>query len=205
MTRNKWKRNKDYIEFKYPLIDDEQSTSFLQRQYVLFLDHGTRWLSLFPEMSREQYIATTNHVLQALTDLYKNQEVDLLFKPHPRQSEIPYDLAGFNVCDKNIIAEAMFRRDGRLVRAVYSVVSGTVRTASMFGIDAYVLSELYDFPEVQRIRNQRHLLDFSDVISIRSLDELQLPQPKPNESSSTNEQDLERLAQLFRELTGQGN
>jgi len=201
---NKWERSKDYIEIKYPQIDSKQPASS-PRQYVLFLDDGTGLVSLFPEMSIDQYIATTNQVLRALTDLYKNQDVDLLFKPHPRQDEIPYDLAGFEVYDKSVIAEAMFLRDRKAIRAVYSVVSGTVRTASMFGIDAYALFELYDLPEVERLRSQRHLLDFSDVVSIRSLDELRLPPPRPDISPSAPNPDLGRLAELFRELTNQGN
>lgn len=200
---NRWARHQDYIEIKYPLLDDEQPTSS-QRQYILFLGQGTGFTSAFPEMSREQYIATTNQVLQALTDLYKNQDVVLLFKPHPRQEEIPYDLAGFKVYDKSAIAEAIFLRERKAIRAVYSVASTSVRTASLFGIDAYVLDALYDFPEEQRIRNQRTLLDFSDVVSIRSLDELRLPQPRADRSSSTNEQDLERLVQLFREVMWEG-
>ena len=201
---NRWQKHRDYIEIRYPLLDDEQPTPS-QSQYVLFLDHGTRWLSTHPETSRQQYIATTNQVLRALTDLYKNQDVALLFKPHPRQEEIPYDLTGFKVYGKNIMAEMMFLRDRKAIRAAYSVVSGTVRTASLFEIDSYALGELYDFPEELRIRNQRFLLDFSDAVSIGSLDELRLPQAKPNRSPSTTEQDLERLAQLFRELTSRGN
>lgn len=198
---NKWERHEDFIEIKYPLVAEKEPASS-QSQYVLFLGQGTGFTSLFPEMSREQYITTTNQVLRALTDLYRNQDVALLFKPHPRQEEIPYDLAGFDVCDKSIIAEAMFLRDRKAIRAVYGIASTSVRTASLFGIDAYVFYELYDFPIERRL--QRYLLDFSDVVSIRSLDELQLPQPKPNGSPSTNDQDLERLAQLFRELMREG-
>jgi len=197
---NRWSKNQDFLEVKYPLLDDVRVAS-LKKQCVLFLDRGTGWLSLFPEMSREQYIATTNQVLRALTDLYKNEDVALLFKPHPRQEEIPYDLAGFDVYSKNILAEMMFLRDRKAIRAVYSVVSSTVRTADLFGINAYVLSELYNLPEELRIRNQKSVLDFSDVVSIRNLDELRLPEPRSNRSLSTTDQDLERLAQLFRELT----
>jgi len=176
----------------------EKEPASSQSQYVLFLGQGTGFTSLFPEMSREQFITTTNQVLRALTDLYRNQDVALLFKPHPRQGEIPYDLAGFDVCDKSIIAEAMFLRDRKAIRAVYGITSTSVRTASLLGIDAYVFYELYDFPIERRL--QRYLLDFSDVVSIRSLDELRLPQPKPNRSPSANDQDLERLAQLFQEM-----
>jgi len=197
---NRWSKNQDFLEVKYPLLDDVRVAS-LKKQCVLFLDRGTGWLSLFPEMSREQYIATTNQVLRALTDLYKNEDVALLFKPHPRQEEIPYDLAGFDVYSKNILAEMMFLRDRKAIRAVYSAVSSTVRTADLFGINAYVLSELYNLPEELRIRNQKSVLDFSDVVSIRNLDELRLPEPRSNRSLSTTDQDLERLAQLFRELT----
>jgi hypothetical protein len=197
---NKWQRNKDFIEIKYPLLDDGQPAT-LQKQNVLFVDRGVGWLSLFPEMSRESYIGTTNQVLRVLTDLYKNQDVDLLFKPHPRQDEIPYDLAGFKAFDKNIIAEAFFLRNRKMIRAVYGVVSSTLRTASLFGINAYALGELYDLPEALQIRNQKSLIDFSDVVNIRSLDELQQHQPEPNKSRATTGEDLERLAKFFRELT----
>lgn len=198
---NKWERHKDYIEIRYPLVA-EKEPACSQSQYVLFLGQGTGFTSVFPEMSCEQYITTTNQVLQALTDLYRNEDVVLLFKPHPRQEEIPYDLAGFKVYDKSVIAEAMFLRNRKAIRAVYGIASTTVRTASLFGIDAYVFYELYDFPIERRL--QRYLLDFSDVVSIRSLDELRLPQPKAHTSPSTTDQDLERLAQLFREVMWEG-
>jgi hypothetical protein len=199
---NRWRKCEDFVEIKYPLVIEKEPAS-LKNQYVLFLAQPTGLLSYFPEISREQFITTTNQILQALTDLYKNQDVDLLFKPHPRQKDIPYDLAGFDICEKNIIAEAMFIRDRKAIRAVYSITSTSARMASLFGIDAYVFYELYDFPIEQRFKN--YLLDFSDVVSIRSLDELRLPRPRPDRSLSTTEQDLERLAQLFRELTNKGS
>jgi hypothetical protein len=199
---NRWRKREDFVEIKYPLVVEKEPAS-LKNQYVLFLAQPPGLLSYYPEMSREQFITKTNQILQALTDLYKNQDVDLLFKPHPRQKDIPYDLAGFHICDKNIIAEAMYLRDRKAIRAVYSIYSSSVRMASLFEIDAYVFYELYDLPIKQRLKN--YLLDFSDVVSIRSLDNLRLPQPKPDRSPSTTEQDLERLAQLFRELTNKGS
>lgn len=200
---NKWKRSKDYIEIKYPLLDDKQPTSS-QVQRVFFFDSGPGFISLFPEMSRERYIATMNQVLQALTDLYKNEDVDLLLKPHPRQEEIPYDLAGFDIYNQNVTAEMLYTQHRKEIQAVYSVTSNSTRTASLFGIDSYVFYELFGLPKRMINQLEGRLLDFSDVVSIRSLDELRLPQPKAHTSPSTTDQDLERLAQLFREVMWEG-
>ena len=146
---NRWSNNRDFLEVKYPLLDNRQPSPS-KRQYVLFLDHGTGWLSLFPEMSVERYIDTTNSILRALTELYKNEDVDLLFKGHPRGHEAPYDLAGFKIYDNIVTAEMMFMREAHSIRAVYSPVSTAVRTASLFGIHAYIFDDLYDFSEETR-------------------------------------------------------
>ncbi len=200
---NKWKKHQDYIEIKYPLADEKQR-AVSQRRYVFFFDDGLGWTSLFPEMSRERWIAMMNQILQALTDLYKNQDVVLLLKCHPADKRVvPYDLAGFDVYDEEVAAEMIYTQRREEIQAVYAVASTSARTASLFGIDSYVFYEMFEFPEVLMIRNKRYLLDFSDVVSIRNLDELRLPQPKDHPSPTTSH-DLERLAQLFRDLTREG-
>jgi hypothetical protein len=201
---NKWEKHRDYIEIRYPLADEKQRAA-LQRRYVFFFDNGLRWTSLFPEMSCKRWVTTMNQILQALADLYKNEDVVLLLKCHPAdKGVVPYDLAGFDVYDEDVTAEMIYTLRREEIQAVYSVASTSARTASLFGIDSYVFYELFDFPEELMDRNKRYLLDFSDVVSIRNLDELRLPQPKDHPSPTTN-QDLERLAQLFQELTSQGN
>ena len=108
---NRWSNNRDFLEVRYPLLDNGQASPS-KRQYVLFLDHGTGWLSLFPEMSVEMYIDTTNSILRALTELYRDEDVDLLFKRHPRGHEDPYDLAGFEIYENNVTAEMIFHARG---------------------------------------------------------------------------------------------
>ena len=196
----RWHKHQDYIEIKYPLAGDKEPVSS-QGRYVYFLDSGLGYTSLLPdEMPREPYIATMNRLLQALTDLYEGQDVVLLFKGNPANREIPYDLAGFDVFDGNVTAEMIFVQRRKEIRAVYTTASTSAPMASLVGIDSYVFDEMFDFPKRLRDRHKRYLLDFSDVVSIRSMDELQLPPPKANTSPLTTDQDLERLAQLFQEL-----
>ena len=199
---NRWADNKDFAEVRFPLLADKMA-SHLKRKRVIFMDHGTGWLSLFPEMSVDRYIVTTNRILKALTELYSDQDVDLVFKGHPRGYDIHYDLAGFKVYDKNVTAEMMFARESQSIMAVYSQVSTSARTASLFGIHSYIFDELYDLPEEQRNKNQRSLVDFGNVVNIRSLDELEVPGTSASQYYST-EEDLDRLADVFGEIISTG-
>ena len=196
---NRWAETAEYHEIKYPLLDARVDTP-RRKPYVLYLDHGTGWLSLFPGMSVERYLEATNRVLAALTELYKGEDVDLLFKPHPRGHVELYEFAGFNRYEGNEPAELIFTRDAQVIRAVYSPVSTGVRTASMYGIPAYIFDEVFDLPEEQRVKNKSSILDFSDVIDVRSLDELDLPPVRAAEEYHSTPEDLEKLGDLFQNI-----
>lgn len=197
---NKLEKHDDYIEIKYPLIENKQSET-QQKRYVFFFDDGLGWTSLISEISSEQWIATMNQILQALTNLYMDEHVVLLLKTHPSNKEdIPYDLAGFDVYGEDDTAEMIYSLRKEEIRAVYSVASTSARSASLYGVDSYVFYEMFDFPDEVMDRHERYLLDFSDVVSIRSLDMLRIPTLKSYISPTTNE-DLEQLAQLFQDIS----
>ncbi|NJD53193.1 MAG: hypothetical protein FIB07_10035 [Candidatus Methanoperedens sp.] len=195
----KFEKHDDYIEIKYPLIENKQFET-QQKRFVFFFDDGLGWTSLFSNISREKWIATMNQILHALTDLYRDENVVLLLKAHPAENgNIPYDLAGFEIYNKNETSEMIYSMRKEEIRAVYSVASTSSRSASLYGIDSYVFYEMFDFPEKVMARHKRYLLDFSNVVSIRNLNLLQKPELK-NYSLPTTNKDLEQLAQLFREL-----
>lgn len=195
---NEFKKHDEYTEIKYPLIQNKQDES-QQKRYVFFFDNGLAWVSLLPEISKEHWINTMNQILQAITDLYKNEDVILLIKSHPgSKGIIPYNLAGFKIYEENITSEMIYHSCKEKIRAVYTVTSTGGRTASLYGIDSYVFYEMFDFPTEIMNRHKRYLLDFSNVTSIRNLDALRMP--IFSKYSPTNNSDLEQVAQLFREV-----
>lgn len=193
---NKWKKHDEYTEVKYPLIRNKP-TETQDIQYIFFFDNGLGWTKIVSEISVEQWITTMNQILLALSDLYKNENVILLFKSHPANKlNIPYDLASFEVYDESDSAEMIYSSHKERVRAVYSVASTSARSASLYGINSYVFYEMFDFPPVMMNRLKRYLLDFSDVKSIQSLNTLRVP-ILDKHSSSIIESDLEQLKELF--------
>lgn len=198
---NRFYKDDDYTEVKYPLIKNVQSKN-QEKQYVFFIDNGLAWPSLIPNISKEQWITTMNQILQALTDLYKNENVILLMKLHPgSKAEVPYKLSGFDIYDEDDTAEMVYSSCRENIRAVYSVASTSARNTSLYGIDCYVFYEMFEFPDEIMDRHKKYLLDFSNVISIRSLDMLHVPEQKDYSSPSSSD-DLEGLAQVFRDIEG---
>ena len=161
---------------------------------------GWGWTSLFSEISSEQWIVTMNQILKALIDFYMDENVVLLLKTHPSNKEnILYDLAGFDIYNEDDTAEMIYSLRKEEIRVVYSVASTSARSASLYGIDSYVFYEMFNFPDEVMDRHKRYLLDFGDVVSIQCFNMLRIPTPK-SYSSPTNNNDLERLAQLFRDI-----
>lgn len=194
---NKFEKHDEFTEIKFPLIENKQSRT-QDKEYVFFFDNGLGWTYTISEISVEQWIATMNRILQALSDLYKNEKVVLLLKPHPaNKGNIPYDLSGFEVYSKDDTAEMIFSSCKERIRAVYSITSTAARSASLYRINSYVFYEMFNFPDEMMSRLKRYLLDFSDVINIKNLDTLRLPQsvlPQPNA------EDLEEIEEIFKRI-----
>lgn len=192
---NKTESHADYIEIKYPLIKNIHS-NFQQKKYVLFFDDGLGWANLVSKIGSEQWIITVNQILQAITNLYKDEKVTFLLKAHPaNKKKIPYEFAGFEICGEDVTAEMIFSLHKEKILAVYSIASTAARSASLYGINSYVFYEMFEFPEEIMDRNKRYLLDFSDVVNIKNLDKLRLPH---SVLTQTDAEDLEQITEIFK-------
>ena len=139
-----------------------------------------------------------NQILQSITNLYKNENVVLLFKKHPaNKHNIPYNLAGFKTLENDITAEMIYSTCSEKIRAVYSVASTSARYADLYGIPTYVFFKLFNFPEEIMNRHKRYLLEFTNVSSVEDLETLETPKQSPHLCQTTTK-DLEKLSQLFR-------
>ncbi len=194
-----WGDDPSVLQIKYPLLPAPESEK-TERPYVLYVGHGLGSIKLFPDMSEQTYIATTNSVLKKLTELYEPHDVDLYYKPHPTEGSIPFDLSGFVPFTENLTTEALFRRDRTRIMAVYAVASTSLATASLFGIEAYSLINLHRYPLEMRQRTATKILDYANVVAPDGLDEMTRPTPIFASRAGSSTEDLERAARVFGDL-----
>ncbi|MFH0855091.1 MAG: hypothetical protein V1869_01035 [Candidatus Omnitrophota bacterium] len=199
---NKWKDNDGFREVKYPVPENKERTSV--RKMVFFFDDGLFWVEHFPQkFSLEYWTAKMNELLRKISEIYKGEDVDLLFKMHPGDTVggylPPYDLADFKIYDGNLTSESIYSRRHNEIRAVYGICSTSTRTADLYGIKSYVFFEMFDMPEDAKERFRQFLLAYSNVVSIRDLDGLSAPALASNTCVSVNG-DQERLKGLFKEI-----
>jgi len=116
---NEWSTRKDFIQLKYPIIDGFSKLEKNKKPYILFAGHALGPTSQFGEITKESYIETTNQILSVLSDCYLNQDVQLYYKPHPREDTIHFDLAGFEVLKEPMTSEMLFARDRTSIKAAY--------------------------------------------------------------------------------------
>jgi len=196
---NEWTSNKDFIQLKYPVIDGFSKTPKNKKQYVLFAGHSLGPTSQFKEITKESYIETTNRILSVLSECYLNQDVDLYYKPHPREDKIHFELSGFEVLNEPMTSEMLFARDRSLIKAAYSVASSSSATAALMGVKSYALYKLYNYPDVLSKRAQRRY-EFSDVKTLNTIKELGDSATEDSTFREYDQNDIDRLKAVFENI-----
>ena len=196
---NEWSTRKDFIQLKYPIIDGFSKLEKNKKPYILFAGHALGPTSQFGEITKESYIETTNHILSVLSDCYLNQDVQLYYKPHPREDKIPFDLAGFEVLKEPMTSEMLFARDRSLIKAAYSVASTSSATAGLMGVNSYALYKLYNYPDVLIKRAQRRY-QFAEVKKPVNMQELRNSSNEVRKLSKYDESDVDHLKAIIENI-----
>ncbi len=196
---NEWSTRKDFIQLKYPIIDGFSKLEKNKKPYILFAGHALGPTSQFGEITKESYIETTNQILSVLSDCYLNQDVQLYYKPHPREDKIHFDLAGFEVLKEPMTSEMLFARDRTSIKAAYSVASNSSATAALMGINSYSLYKLYQYPDVLIERANRRY-EFSAVKKPANMQELRNSSIEGRALSKYDESDVGHLKAIIEKI-----
>ena len=196
---NEWSTRKDFIQLKYPIIDGFSKLEKNKKPYILFAGHALGPTSQFGEITKESYIETTNHILSVLSDCYLNQDVQLYYKPHPREDKIHFDLAGFEVLKEPMTSEMLFARDRSSIKAAYSVASNSSATAALMGINSYALYKLYQYPDVLIERANRRY-EFSAVKKPANMQELRNSSIEVRALNKYDESDVGHLKAIIEKI-----
>ena len=196
---NEWSTRKDFIQLKYPIIDGFSKLEKNKKPYILFAGHALGPTSQFGEITKESYIETTNQILSVLSDCYLNQDVQLYYKPHPREDTIHFDLAGFEVLKEPMTSEMLFARDRTSIKAAYSVASNSSATAALMGINSYSLYKLYQYPDVLIERANRRY-EFSAVKKPANMQELRNSSIEGRALSKYDESDVGHLKAIIEKI-----
>jgi len=139
-------------------VDNSSGDGSKRRRVIYFGCHSL--LNIYTSLDKNKYIKTVNCVLRWLEEAYASDSaVTFSYKPHPQDGDQiaeGYELGKFELLLPNQTAEILFSKYGGDTIAVYSSVSTACLTASLFGIPAYVLYNIFDFPEVLKKRFEKH-------------------------------------------------
>ncbi len=196
---NEWSTRKDFIQLKYPIMDGFIKPKKNKKPYILFMGHALGPTSQFEEITEESYIETTNQILSVLSDSYLNQDVDLYYKPHPREDKIHFELSRFEVLKEPMTSEMLFARDRSLIKAAYSVASTSSATAGLMGVNSYVLYKLYNYPDVLIKRAQRRY-QFAEVKKPVNMQELRNSSNEVRKLSKYDESDVDHLKAIIENI-----
>lgn len=194
---HRWSSHPEYTEIRYPEMKRLAGGKRGDERYVLFLG-DTILPDVYPQIQQDRFIQTTNNILKRLTELYQNEDVILYYKGHPNKGfkDIPFDLSGFQLYEEPHMAEMIYIMLRDRIRAVYSIVSTSSRTADVFGINTYVFFEMFGFgPDLDEYW-RKYLVADSNVTSIRNLEDLQVAPNGASRPAWTGE-DCQRLSGLF--------
>ena len=196
---NEWSMRKDFIQIKYPNMDGFIKPKKNKKPYVLFIGHALGPTSQFEEITEESYIETTNQILSVLSDSYLNQDVDLYYKPHPREEKIHFELSRFEVLNEPMTSEMLFARDRSLIKAAYSVASTSSATAGLMGVKSYALYKLYNYPDVLIKRVQRRY-QFAEVKKPVNMQELRNSSNEVGTLNKYDKSDVDHLKAIIEKI-----
>ena len=196
---NEWSTRKDFIQLKYPIMDGFIKPKKNKKPYILFMGHALGPTSQFEEITEESYIETPNQILSVLSDSYLNQDVDLYYKPHPREDKIHFELSRFEVLKEPMTSEMLFARDRSLIKAAYSVASTSSATAGLMGVNSYALYKLYNYPDVLIKRAQRRY-QFAEVKKPVNMQELRNSSNEVRKLSKYDESDVDHLKAIIENI-----
>jgi len=99
--------------------------------------------------SRKEFAKATNECLSFLRRTYGNT-YELVYMPHPQETEVDWkqlDLSRFEIENDRRLGELYISDNRDSIDAVFSVHSTASRSAVNYGINAYVLFELFGFDD----------------------------------------------------------
>lgn len=140
----------------------------IKKKYIFFIDRGTNFLTWHPGVSKVDYIYKLNSILKIISEKNKNK-YELIFKPHPRQSSVEYNLYSFKNKYGSDHLERLLISKYKEIKCLIGVTSSGLKISSIMGIKTYTVKNIL---LQKNKRTDLRLLRNNNIFPINSLDEV---------------------------------